>query len=86
MLHKKEDYRRWKKEQEIEHKKHISKNGKHWYLGYYFHNDHYCNTGRGKLSKYYKRQTNKAMRKLPLQTNIQHNEYRKLYDYWWSIT
>ena len=36
MLHKKEDYRRWKKEQEIKHKKHISKNGKHWYLGYYF--------------------------------------------------
>lgn len=41
---------------------------------------------KGSCSSYYKKVSNRAVRRLPLETEIGNNaSYRRVFDYWWTI-
>ena len=83
MIHKDMRYRRM---QERAHKMKLREISKYCgYPGVWEHNGYY-KMGRGSISKYLKRLSNKKVRRTPVEITLRRGDYRRVFDYWWELT
>lgn len=56
-----------------------------WLVGVYYDEDkdRLVRVYQGSMAKYFRRRTNKRLRKE--ETTLQHGKYRRIFDYWWEL-